>query len=51
MWPPRFPSKEVGVDQSKLIKEEDYEAFIAERPSLKRRPAPKPEVILQVEAV
>jgi hypothetical protein len=37
-WPPQMPSKEVGVDQEKIVKEEDYEKFASERPSLRRRP-------------
>jgi hypothetical protein len=37
-WPSRFPSKDVGVDQSKLVPEADYEAFIQSRPYLKRNP-------------
>lgn len=38
-WPPRFPQTSVGPDPAKLISEEEYEEYLADRPSLKMCPA------------
>jgi len=33
-----MPSKDVGVDQTKLVPEDQYQEYVTERPSLRRRP-------------